>query len=827
MEMDAKRESVVLVLDHSGLQGDSRTAFHLGVCTVLVLIYFITGKLGLRLATIHPNATAIWAPAGISLAACLLFGSRVAPAIFVGAFLVNFTTAGSALTSIGIGLGNTLEAVTGAYLIRRFARGLAVFDSTVDAFKMLVFAAGFSTMLAASVGVTTLCLGGYAHWPQYGRIWLTWWLGDAAGDLIVAPLLILWSTNCRVDWTRQQLLEAILLMFSTVAAGCLMFSGWPPSLGRTVPSEFLGLPVLFWAAFRFGRREAMTVLFLLLAIAIAGTLEGEGPFSRGEINENLLLLQTFAGLTAFMVIAVATEVAQRRRLDEGHAAIAAIVESSNDAIIGGNTKGLITSWNASASRIFGFSASEAIGQNSAIIVPSEKLAEEQQILARIVQGEVIRPFETIRRGKNGKLIDISLTVSPVKNADGQIIGSSRIARDITEQKSIRIERERLWRSERGAREAAEAAGRSKDEFLAMLGHELRNPINAISLALHLLEKAKTPDDSVKARRIIARQTDHVSRMVDDLLDVARVSTGRIVLLPKPVNLATMVSECLDAIRDTRQVDRHEVEIELEPLWVLGDADRLAQVVMNLVNNAAKYTPPGGTIQVSLTSEGNSAVIRVKDNGIGIAANVLPHIFDLFTRGDVELARSPGGLGIGLTLVKRLVELHHGKAEAISDGPDKGSTFVVYLPRISAPDTQLSDGDRAFTSNATSRRILVVEDSEDSRDGLRAWLELSGHEIHEAADGTKAVEMALMLRPDLMLIDIGLPGINGYEVARRIRSSAIGSVTTMIALSGYGQSEYVQRAKQAGFDDYIVKPVDPNRLTKLISFLVPKGLGLPS
>jgi len=827
VEMDAKRESVVLILEDSGLQADSRTAFHLGVCAALVLIYFITGKLGLRLATIHPSATAVWAPAGISLAACLLFGSRVAPAIFVGAFLVNFTTAGSVLTSIGIGLGNTLEAVTGAYLIRRFARGLAVFDSTADAFKMLVLAAGFSTMLAASIGVTTLCLGGYASWSHYGRIWLTWWLGDAAGDLIVAPLLILWSTNYRIDWTRQRILEAFLLLSSTVAAGCLMFSGWPSSVGRTIPLEFLGLPVLLWAAFRFGRREVATGLFILLAIAIVGTLQGNGPFSHGDKNEDLLLLQIFAGLTAFMVIAVATEVAQRRRLDEGHAAIAAIVESSNDAIIGGDTKGLVTSWNAAASRIFGFSASEAIGQNSAIIVPSEKLAEDQQILARVVRGEAIRTFETIRCRKDSELIDISLTVSPVKNSEGQIIGISRIARDITEQKRIRIERERFWRSEQAAREAAEAAGRAKDEFLAMLGHELRNPINAISLALHLLEKAKTRDDSVKAHRIIARQTDHVSRMVDDLLDVARVSTGRIVLLPKPVNLATIVSECLDAIRETRQLDRHVMEIELEPLWVLGDADRLAQVVMNLVNNAAKYTPPGGTIQVSLTSKGTSAVIRVKDNGIGIAANVLPHIFDLFTRGDVELARSPGGLGIGLTLVKRLVELHHGEAEALSDGPNKGSTFVVYLPQIPAPDTPLSDGDRVLTNNATSRRILIVEDSEDSRDGLRAWLELSGHEIHEAADGTKAVEMALKVRPDLMLIDIGLPGINGYEVARRIRSSAIGSVTTMIALSGYGQSEYVQQAKQAGFDDYIVKPVDPNRLTKLISFLVPKGLGLPS
>jgi PAS domain S-box-containing protein len=822
VEIDAESNSAIVVVEDSPIEMDPGAVFYVGVYAALVLVYFITGKLGLRLATIHPSATAVWAPAGLSLAACLFFGSRIGPAIFLGAFLVNFTTAGSALTAVGIGIGNTAEALTGAYLITRFAGGLAVFDSTVDTLKMLVFAAILSTMLAASVGVTTLCLGGYAQWSQYGRIWLTWWLGDAAGDLIVAPLLILWITNHRIDWSREQLLEAVLLLFATVVAGCFMFSGWPSSLDKKVPSEFLGLPVLFWAAFRFGRRGAVTALFILLAIAITGTLEGIGPFSRGEKNDDLLLLQTFAGLTAVMVIAVATEVAQRRRLDEGHAAIAAIVESSNDAIIGGDTNGIITSWNAAANRIFGFSASEAIGQNLGLIVPPEKLAEDAQILARVVQGQAIKTFETVRRRKDGESIDISLTVSPVKNGDGRIIGVSRIARDITEQRRLRNERDRLWRFEQTAREAAEAASRAKDEFLAMLGHELRNPINAIGLALHLLEKAGSADDSVKARQIIARQTDHVSRMVDDLLDVARVTTGKIALFRNPVNLATVMSECLDAIRDTRQIERHMVKSQLEQLWVQGDSDRLAQVVTNLINNSAKYTPSGGTIQLSLTSEGDSAVIRVKDSGIGITADILPHIFDLFARGDLGLERSPGGLGIGLTLVKRLVELHGGTIEAISDGPDKGSTFVVRLPRISPPDCSSLDSDQNVSSNSQPRRILIAEDNNDSREGLRAWLELSGHEIHEAEDGRRAVEMALSLRPDLMIVDIGLPGINGFEVAKQIRSSAISSKTSIIALSGYGQKEYVERAKQAGFDDFIVKPVDPEKLTKLMSSLLSVG-----
>ena len=797
---------------------NSGAVTRVGICAALLLIYFVAGKLGLRLATIDPSATAVWAPAGISLAACLLFGSWVSPAIFLGAFLVNVTTAGSVATSLGIGIGNTIEAVTAAYLVSRFAGGLTVFDRTVDTLKFLLLAAGLSTMLAATIGVTSLCLGGYAQWPDYGRIWLTWWLGDAAGDLIIAPLLILWSLNYRFDWTRQQVIEAVLLLCALAIGGGAMFTVWSPSSAQTYPLEFLGLPLLFWAAFRFGRREAATALFILLAIAIAGTLHGSGPFSRGERNEDLLFLQTFAGLTALMVIVVATEVAQRRILDERHANIAAIVESSNDAIVGSDLDGVVTSWNASASRIFGYSASEAIGRSISIIVPPERTAEEAEMLSRVRLGEAIRSLETIRCRKDGGRVDVSLTVSPVSNHDGQVIGTSKIARDVSEQKRARLEKEKLLRSEQAAREAAEAAGRAKDEFLALLGHELRNPINAISLALRLLDKATSGDDHAKATKIIARQTEHVSKMVDDLLDVARVTTGRIVLLSRPMNFAVTVSECVDALRQTSPLAGHHVSMDLEPVWVRGDPDRLAQVVTNLVNNAAKYTPSGGAIRVTLRAESNHAVLRIEDNGVGIAPEVLPHIFEIFTRGDVGLERSPGGLGIGLALVKRLTELHAGEVAAMSDGEGKGSMFILRLPQIAAPEVSTLQPELAFANKAVSRRILIVEDNPDSRDGLRAWLELSGHEIHEAADGTTAVEMALTLRPDLMLVDIGLPGFNGYEVASRIRSSEIGGITTIIAVSGYGESQHQVRARRAGFDDYIVKPVDPDRLNQLIASL---------
>jgi diguanylate cyclase (GGDEF)-like protein len=290
----------------------SRLARRLGLLLALAGVYFVAGKLGLRLAFVNPSATPVWPPTGIALAAFLLFGYDVWPAILASAFLVNLTTAGSVATSLGVAIGNTLEGLTGAFLVNRFARGRQASSRARDIFKLALLAGGVSTTVSATIGVTTLALGGFARWVDYGSIWWTWWLGDASGDLVVAPALLLWAAHRRVRWSRPQVLEAIGLVVSVIVAGLVVFDGLFPAPVKTYPLEFLCIPALLWAAFRFGPREAATAVVLLSGIAIGGTLRGLGPFARPAANESLLLLQAFLGVTAITTLVLAAVVAERK-----------------------------------------------------------------------------------------------------------------------------------------------------------------------------------------------------------------------------------------------------------------------------------------------------------------------------------------------------------------------------------------------------------------------------------------------------------------------------------------------------------------------------------
>jgi PAS domain S-box-containing protein len=796
----------------------SRVAFRrperLAIAAGVTIVYFVSGRVGLHFATVHPSATAIWAPSGIALAACLLFGSWIWSAIFVGAFLVNVTTYGSLATSIAIGIGNTGEALIGAYLVRRFARGLDLFERTKDTFRFVLFAAIISTPVSATIGVLSLCIAGYASWSKFLWMWFTWWTGDATGDLIVAPLLILWARTPRLHREPQKIIEAALLVGTLLLTAGIVFDGFLPFWGPQYPNAFLCIPVLLWSAFRFGPRDTATIVFFLSIAAIAGPLGNIGPFSQGGRNQELLLVQAFVAVVGTSHLIVAIEVAERRRLDRTRWRLGAILESSDDAIVAITSGGYITDWNASAERMYGFSAAEAIGNLVSLVIPPDRKIESAEVLARINHGELVAPFETVRLRKDGVQVDVSLTVSPVKDGDGHIIGASENARDITRLMQARQERENLLRSESLAREAAESANRAKDEFLAMLGHELRNPLHAISMAAHLLQN---PNSLEKASGIITRQGAHVSRLVDDLLDASRVTGGRIVLTRRPLNLATLVSECVGSMRATGQFDHHAVEIDLGAVWVDGDTDRLAQVVTNLLDNAIKYTPSGGKIGVRVKKVSQKARIEVQDDGAGISSEILPRVFDLFARGEFGLHRSPAGLGIGLTLVKQIAELHGGRAEVASDGPGRGSIFTVTLPRVAAPQVKIASrdidpGEESFKP----RRILLIEDNDDARQLLRTLLEASGHEIYEAGDGPAGVEKALELKPDVVLIDLGLPGLDGYKVAARIRSTPACSAIVLIALTGYGQREYRAKAERSGFHAYLVKPVDSGELEKVIA-----------
>jgi PAS domain S-box-containing protein len=680
------------------------------------------------------------------------------------------------------------------------------------------------------------------------------------------------------------------------------------------------------------------------------------------------------------------------------ALLAAIVASSDDAIVSKTLEGRILSWNAGAERIFGYTAAEAIGQPITIIIPPEHHAEEKSILDRVRRGNRVDHFDTIRVTKDGRRIPISLTVSPVRDSRGVIIGASKVARDISERKraeQILLESEtrlaaeaaalarlnelstRLWRTrslnegldeiltavieligaekgyiqlldpgsslltlraQRGFgpeflelfrevsaaadfpcakalrsgqriiiedietddtyapyRAAARVAGyrslvatplvsadgesigmvvthfrsihrpseqelrrsdlylrqacdfiqrckleqvlrrseaalrdadRRKDEFLALLAHELRNPLAPIRYTLAANKKGgRTPAQRNEAEEVIERQVAHMSRLLDDLLDVSRITRSRLELKKSPTELALVVASAIETARPMLDAKHHALSVELPTHAVQLDADlvRLAQILSNLLINAAKYTDLGGRILLRAAQEGNDLIVAVRDNGIGIASDMMPRLFTMFSQAEGVQARAEGGLGIGLSLVRGLVTLHGGSVEARSDGPGRGSEFIVRLP-IGAPAaaTQIdAPAEGAVPGGSVAGaglKILVVDDNRDAADTCAALLELSGHHVQTAYTGRNALELAETFRPHALLLDIGLPDFDGYQLAKKIRAAPWGSSTILIALTGWGQEEDRRRAFEAGFDYHLTKPIAPETVESLLRSL---------
>jgi signal transduction histidine kinase len=392
-----------------------------------------------------------------------------------------------------------------------------------------------------------------------------------------------------------------------------------------------------------------------------------------------------------------------------------------------------------------------------------------------------------------------------------------------------LEERRRWEMERLREEAANekriatelgVAARRKDEFLAMLGHELRNPLAPILNALEAMRQAPNEPATVAAMHdIVVRQVHHISRLVDDLLDVARIERGKIQLRKQELELSTIIARAVDGTRAVIDARGHQLEVALPeaPLWVDADATRLEQVLANLLNNAAKYTKPGGRIWLSAALEGDQAVVRVRDTGVGISTEMLPHVFDLFAQADRSLDRSEGGLGIGLTLVRRLMELHGGAITAHSEGLGRGSEFVARLPAVWKPHPPRAAPTPNSAATRRTTRVLIVDDNRDAADSLATLLKMEGHEVCQVYDGPSALEAARQQRPAIIFLDLGLPGMDGYEVARQLRKQHDMKKSLLIALTGYGQEEDRRRCHDAGFDLHMVKPVELVTLREMLTW----------
>src|SRR5437667_7662374 len=861
-------------------------AARLGVTLGVGVVYFLAGKLGLAYAIVHANATPVWPPTGLALAAVLLLGRGVCPAIFAGAFLVNLTTAGSVLSSLGIAAGNTLEALVGAFLVERFAGGVAAFERAQDIFKFVALAGLVSTTVSATLGVTTLALTGNARWADFGPIWLTWWLGDAAGDIVVAPFLVLaFRRRLPGVGARDRPFEALLLVCATTVIAHLVFRDFVPSLAH-YPLTYFCLPPLLWSAFRFGPRLTSALLVLLAAVSVVGTSQSLGAFVVASPNVALLLLQVFLGTMAVTSLPIAALVWEakgvERVLRERDERLRLALEAGGLGTWEWTlTPGRIT-WSPSLEAIHGLPLGTFRGTLEAFeaaVDPEDRERVRTSVRAALERGEdrteyrVVRPDGAVRwiegrgvafydgAGRPERLVGVCADVTDDKRADARVTFLGEIARSITssldldtvlrrvvegaqaltgsdsaaiflpdaesgamasrhsvgpwwhgferlritpgrglggsamisrrpvrtddyasdarvpldfhvnsqetgtvalmvvpvlvgsevagllyignraprsftdedeticvrlaEQTAVAIQNARLFGQQEAARAEAEAANRTKDEFLAMLGHELRNPLGAISSAAHVLSRtAGSNNASARASDVIGRQVQHLARIVDDLLDVSRVVAGKVVLRLQPVDLAE-IARRVATLHGGPAGARHVISVHTTPTWVSADPTRLEQVLTNLLANSVKYTPPGGEITISVRRDGNQAVLAVRDTGVGIRPELLPRVFELFVQGDRSLERSAGGLGIGLTLVRQLVELHGGTVEASSPGAGRGSTFTVRLPVFAAPP-DADDAARPATP-APARRVLVVEDNDDAREMLRNLLHLFGHE----------------------------------------------------------------------------------------------------
>jgi PAS domain S-box-containing protein len=938
------------------------------------------------MAFVAEQVSPVWPPTGIALAAVLLLGYRVWPGIWLGAFAANLGAHEPTGTAAGIALGNTLEALGGAWLLHRIGSARPALDRLREVLGLLGPAALIATAISATVGVASLCLGRVHPWSRYGELWWIWWLGDAIGVLVVTPVLLTWARAPWRQWGVRRLL-GIAVLVATVAVVCVAVFTGRPGWGIS-PLQYVVFPFVIWAALSQGQVGTSAVTFVASAVAVWGSVNGLGPFGSADPHESLILLQFFLAVVASTGLVLGAVIQERRlaehrratdlaatralagstSLEEAapqilqavcvsldwdfgalwivdrdsrvlrclvtwcrspervapfdaatrsrtfepgvglpgrvwtsgapawipdvvadpnfpRAAVAgaaglhgafgfpivfgddtfgvmeffsrelrrpdpallesmraigsqiglfvdrrraeaavrasearktAIVNAAPDAIILMDHAGRITEFNPGAERIFGFRRDDAIGRSLAdLVIPPRLRDEHRRSLARyLATGEdpmIGSRRETTAVRADGAEFPVELAFSAVP-VDGRPVFTGYV-RDIGERKRAENERDELLARERVARAEAEAANRAKDQFLAMLGHELRNPLGAIANAASVLGLAEGNAQTARAREIIARQTGHLTRLVDDLLDVARLTSGRVELRWQPVDLGKLVDECVAVARARAHGSGPRISVSTVSAIVDGDPVRLEQVATNLLDNAAKFTPPGGQISVTVTRDDARAVLRVADTGVGIAPELLPRVFDLFVQADRSLDRSKGGLGIGLTLVQRLVSLHGGRVSGHSEGVGRGSEFVVELPLRPAPG---DPGSPDAPAAVERRRILIVEDHEDAREGLRLLLAADGHDVAVARDGPDGLDQLRRWRPEIALVDIGLPVLDGYGVAAAVRSDPAIRDLFLVAVTGYGQPEDRRHAFEAGFDEHVVKPVTPEALRRVLA-----------
>ncbi len=509
--------------------------------------------------------------------------------------------------------------------------------------------------------------------------------------------------------------------------------------------------------------------------------------------------------------------------------LAAIVDSSDDAIISKDLDGVVISWNRAAERMFGYTAEEMIGASIRRVIPADRQFEEDEVLAQIRRGQKVDHFETIRQRKDGSLVPISLTVSPILDEHGVVVGASKIARDVSERQRAEVENEQLYRS-------LVEANRLKDEFLATLSHELRTPLNTILGYTRMLRSGMLPaDKQPRALEAVERNAESLTQIVEDVLDVSRIVAGKMRLSIQSVDMEQVVRHAIESVQFSAGVKGVKIETDFLPETgrVAGDPERLQQIVWNLLSNAVKFTDRGGSVNVRVERHQRRLLLTVRDDGAGIAPEFLPHLFERFRQADAGTARVYGGLGLGLAIARQLAELHGGSIDAASEGVGKGATFTLRLPAMppkaaarEAPYLRLEDGlERPSTARTLDGLlILAVDDDTDALAMIRDILETSGATVLAASSAEGALKILDNEQPHVLVADLGMPRIDGFELITRVRRRPHGSAHQLpaVALTAYARSEDKARALRSGYQMHMAKPINPSELVACVLALSREG-----
>jgi PAS domain S-box-containing protein len=818
----------------------SRQRRGFGSRTILIgaavaISYVAAAEIGFRAAFVAEQVTTVWAPTGIAIASLLIWGSRLWPAIWLGAFVVNAGTSAPMWTAFVLATGNTLEAVLATGVLRGLPQFDFSFRRVTDVLTFEGIAVVTSPAVSATIGTATLCAVGVQPWQRFAALWFDWWLGDALGALVVAPAILTLAVGPRLQ--RRDVLRLTAFVVASLIVTHLAFSSLLGLGAHAV--EYVVFPLVIAAALIGGPAVSAAVVLASAVVTIWNTVSGAGPFAGIELHQNLILLQTFTGVLAGTAMLLSAAVAERKASELRE------IDSANT--LRHREEMLRLAQRAGGVGTFEWDFQNQLANCSPEFFEMFGLASRDGVMQGAEWAQFVHPDDRERMAAH---LARALERTEPATTDYRIIRADGVERWLTYAGQIRdtaggarmlgtvadiTDRKRMESALREAKEAAESANQLKDQFLATLSHELRTPLNAIlGYARMLQTDSIAPEKRPRAIDIIERNAAAQNQLIEDLLDISRITRGQVRLEPTPTSVGAVLREAVEGVRPAADAKRIALDVNIDPDAgiISADATRLQQVFWNLLTNAVKFTTPGGRVTASVRRAGDNDVeVAVIDTGEGITADFLPFVFEPFRQADAKLARGHGGLGLGLAISRQLVELHGGTIRANSDGIGQGATFAVRLPRQGDSDANglmrsvpPTKGTLPTTGHNNVRLdgidILLVDDDEQTLTLFRDSLEAVGAIVRAVMTAPDALREHDNRRPDLLVTDLGLPGMDGLELLRAIRSKSPN--IPAVAVTGYARLGDRARALDSGFQAHVSKPIDPASFVQALAAAVSRA-----